>query len=319
MAKLCLSQEQPTAIMFAAVGLQVGAVSVLGVLTGLMFNWTSAFFFALGGMAAVAPNGLFALRLALEKGRSPESCPAVFFLGEFAKIGLTAGLLAWVVHHVMPEVRWLPLVLGLIVALKAPLFALLLVRDAPLELAAPGAVVLKRARGRQRIPAKHTRSHGSRRSRTHPFRIHRPSPSPIFNGTGEAQKSIVDFSVINWDTVFFSVLLTVVTAFLLRTPARSPRACRAASWAPSSPGGVRARAGALHRQGRHLLHRAAGAHLVRLDNALMNAMNLLPLDLLPKLWEGYYAATGRDPHHAYLRVVPTATSTAIVIVVLFLV
>ncbi|MEI8304783.1 MAG: ATP synthase subunit I [Burkholderiales bacterium] len=118
--------------MFAAVGLQVGAVSVLGVLTGLVFNWTSALFFALGGMAAVVPNGLFALRLALQKGRSPESYPAVFFLGEFAKIGLTAGLLAWVVH-VMPEVRWLPLVLGLIVALKAPLFALLLVRDAPLN------------------------------------------------------------------------------------------------------------------------------------------------------------------------------------------
>ena len=39
---------------------------------------------------------------------------------------------------------------------------------------------------------------------------------------------------------------------------------------------------------------------------LMNAMDFLPLDLLPKLWELYYSATGRDPHHAYLRVVPTA-------------
>jgi F-type H+-transporting ATPase subunit a len=38
----------------------------------------------------------------------------------------------------------------------------------------------------------------------------------------------------------------------------------------------------------------------------MNFMDMLPVDLLPKLWEMYYAATGHDPHHAYLRVVPTA-------------
>ena len=39
---------------------------------------------------------------------------------------------------------------------------------------------------------------------------------------------------------------------------------------------------------------------------LMNAMDLLPVDSLPKIWELVFAATGHDPHHAYLRVVPTA-------------
>ncbi|MCY7319383.1 MAG: F0F1 ATP synthase subunit A, partial [Ramlibacter sp.] len=39
---------------------------------------------------------------------------------------------------------------------------------------------------------------------------------------------------------------------------------------------------------------------------LMNAMDLLPVDLLPLIWEKIYGATGRDPHNAYLRVVPTA-------------
>lgn len=116
--------------MFAAVGLQVVSVSLLGLVTGLTFDWTSAKFFALGGMAAVVPNALFALRLAMHRGRSPESYPVVFFLGEFLKIGLTVGLLAWVVQS-FPDVNWLALVLGLIVALKAPLFALLLSRDAP--------------------------------------------------------------------------------------------------------------------------------------------------------------------------------------------
>jgi F-type H+-transporting ATPase subunit a len=39
---------------------------------------------------------------------------------------------------------------------------------------------------------------------------------------------------------------------------------------------------------------------------LMNAMDLLPVDLLPVLWQWIYGAAGHDPHHAYLRVVPTA-------------
>jgi F-type H+-transporting ATPase subunit a len=39
---------------------------------------------------------------------------------------------------------------------------------------------------------------------------------------------------------------------------------------------------------------------------MMNFMDMLPVDLLPRLWTEYYAATGHDPHHAYLRVVPTA-------------
>jgi F-type H+-transporting ATPase subunit a len=35
-------------------------------------------------------------------------------------------------------------------------------------------------------------------------------------------------------------------------------------------------------------------------------MDLLPVDLLPLIWQGIYGATGHDPSHAYLRVVPTA-------------
>jgi ATP synthase protein I len=116
--------------MFAAVGLQVASVLLLGLVAAGVSDWTSAWFFVLGGAAAVIPNALFALRLAVHRGRSPESYPVVFFLGEFAKIGLTLGLLAWIVHW-QTDVRWLPLILGLIVALKAPLFALLIARDAP--------------------------------------------------------------------------------------------------------------------------------------------------------------------------------------------
>jgi F-type H+-transporting ATPase subunit a len=43
---------------------------------------------------------------------------------------------------------------------------------------------------------------------------------------------------------------------------------------------------------------------------LMNAMDFLPVDLLPLIWEKIYSAAGGNPHHAYLRVVPTADLSA---------
>ncbi|HLS57937.1 MAG TPA: ATP synthase subunit I [Zeimonas sp.] len=116
--------------MLAAIGLQIAAVAVLALVAGLATGMDSARFLLLGGAVAIVPNALFALRLALHRKRSPESYPVVFFLGEFAKIGLTVGLLAWIVKSV-PDIRWLPLLIGLIVALKAPLFALAFVRSLP--------------------------------------------------------------------------------------------------------------------------------------------------------------------------------------------
>jgi len=116
--------------MFIAVGLQVATVAVLALGAGLGYDWTSAKFLVLGGAAAIIPNGLFALRLATHRGKPAESYPAVFFLGEFAKIGLTVALVVWVARS-SESVRWLPLLIGLIAALQAPLFALLLQRDVP--------------------------------------------------------------------------------------------------------------------------------------------------------------------------------------------
>lgn len=39
---------------------------------------------------------------------------------------------------------------------------------------------------------------------------------------------------------------------------------------------------------------------------MMNFMDMLPVDFLPWVWANIYSALGHDPHHAYLRVVPTA-------------
>ena len=113
-----------------AVLLQIGSVLVLALGAALVSGWSSAWYVVLGGSAAIIPNSLFAMRLALHRGRSPESYPVVFFLGQFAKIGLTAALLA-AIHKWLGPLQWLPLLLGLIVALQAPLFALLYVRSQP--------------------------------------------------------------------------------------------------------------------------------------------------------------------------------------------
>ena len=39
---------------------------------------------------------------------------------------------------------------------------------------------------------------------------------------------------------------------------------------------------------------------------LMNAMDMLPVDAIPRIWAMLYGAAGHDPEHAYMRVVPTA-------------
>jgi ATP synthase protein I len=106
-----------------AVLLQIGAVIVLALGAAVVAGGSSALSVALGGAAAIVPNSLFALRLALHRGRPAESYPVVFFLGHMVKIGLTVALLGAIVKWLGP-VQWLPLLLGLIVALKAPLFAL---------------------------------------------------------------------------------------------------------------------------------------------------------------------------------------------------
>ncbi|WP_020648155.1 F0F1 ATP synthase subunit A [Solimonas variicoloris] len=43
---------------------------------------------------------------------------------------------------------------------------------------------------------------------------------------------------------------------------------------------------------------------------LWNAMDLLPVDLVPHLWAAGHAAAGADPAHAYIRVVPSADMSA---------
>ena len=127
-------------------------------------------------------------------------------------------------------------------------------------------------------------------------------------GTGKP-KGLVDFSVVNYDSVFFTILIGVIGCFLL---------WKAASRATSGvPGRFQAAVEILvemvESQAKGIVHNAHSRKLVAplaltvfVWIFLLNAMDLLPVDLLPMIWGWIYGAAGHDPAHAYLRVVPTA-------------
>jgi F-type H+-transporting ATPase subunit a len=124
-----------------------------------------------------------------------------------------------------------------------------------------------------------------------------------------APTGLVDLSVINFDSVFFSTLLGVITCGVLWLAAR-----RATSGVPGRfQAAVEILFEWVENEAKGIVHNAKSRKLVAplalavfIWVVLLNTMDLLPVDLLPLIWKGIYIATGRDPEHAYLRVVPTA-------------
>ena len=122
-------------------------------------------------------------------------------------------------------------------------------------------------------------------------------------------KGVVDFSVFSYDSLFFSISLGVLTCFLLWLGAR-----KASSGVPGRfQAAVEMMVEMVDSQAKGIVHNAESRKFIAplaltifIWIFLLNAMDLLPVDLLPFLWEKVYGAAGHDPHHAYLRVVPTA-------------
>ncbi len=124
------------------------------------------------------------------------------------------------------------------------------------------------------------------------------------NTTGHAQTSVVDFSVINLDTVFFSVTVGLIGLLLMWALAR-----RVTSGVPGrAQAALEVLVDMVATQSKGIVHSeesrkfvAPMALTVFVWIFLMNSMDFLPVDLLPMIWQ---AITGNS--HAYLRVVPTA-------------
>jgi F-type H+-transporting ATPase subunit a len=123
------------------------------------------------------------------------------------------------------------------------------------------------------------------------------------------QKGVADFSVINFDSIFWAVLIGVLGCFFLWRAAR-----QATSGVPGRfQAAVEILVEMVETQAKGIVHNATSRRLVAplaltvfIWIFLMNAMDLLPVDLLPWIWGQAYEAAGHDPHHAFLRVVPTA-------------
>jgi F-type H+-transporting ATPase subunit a len=138
---------------------------------------------------------------------------------------------------------------------------------------------------------------------------------------------VIDFSVYNLDSIFWSVLLGVVASFFLWRAAQGATA--------HAPGRFQAAVEILvemvDSQAKGIIHNAESRKLVAplaltvfVWIFLMNAMDLFPVDLFPKIWEIIYGANGGDAHHAYMRVVPSADlsttlglSTSVLLVCVF--
>jgi len=127
------------------------------------------------------------------------------------------------------------------------------------------------------------------------------------------QTALVDWSVFHLDTLFYSITLGLLMVFVL---ARA--AAKATSGVPGRfQAAVEIMVEMVADQAKGIVHSAESRKFVApvaltvfVWIFLMNAMDLIPVDLLPRIWEGAYAAAGQDPHHAYMRVVPTADLNA---------
>lgn len=127
-----------------------------------------------------------------------------------------------------------------------------------------------------------------------------------FSFENTTQHGIVDFGVFNFDSMLYSVILGVVGCFLLWTAAR-----KATSGVPGRfQAAVEILVEMVEGHAKGVIHNAKSRKLISplaltvfVWVFLMNAMDMLPVDLLPQLWHHAAPSFGME---SYMRVVPTA-------------
>ena len=118
--------------------------------------------------------------------------------------------------------------------------------------------------------------------------------------------NVVDFGVFNFDSLFWAILIGVVGCFFLWKAAR-----KATSGVPGRfQAAVEILVEMVDAQAKGIVHNAQSRKFVAplaltvfVWIFLMNAMDLLPVDLIPQIWHGVAPVVGSPD---YMRVVPTA-------------
>ncbi|MBK8336672.1 MAG: F0F1 ATP synthase subunit A [Sterolibacteriaceae bacterium] len=131
--------------------------------------------------------------------------------------------------------------------------------------------------------------------------------------TQTKQVALVDWSVFHLDTLLYSISIGLLAVFLMARAAR-----KATSGVPGRfQAAVEYLVEMVESQAKGIIHSAESRKFVAplaltvfVWIFLMNAMDLLPLDLIPNIWAWIYGKAGHDPSHAYMRVVPTADLNA---------
>jgi F-type H+-transporting ATPase subunit a len=124
------------------------------------------------------------------------------------------------------------------------------------------------------------------------------------NSSGHAQTKIVDFSLINWDTVFFSIAMAMLAGGLMFAAARA-----VTSGVPGRfVGAIEALLEFVHDQAKSIVHGdltyiAPLALTCFMWVFFMNSLDFIPLDLFPWIAENIF-------NLPYLRAVPTADLNA---------
>ncbi|MDE1951423.1 MAG: F0F1 ATP synthase subunit A [Betaproteobacteria bacterium] len=127
--------------------------------------------------------------------------------------------------------------------------------------------------------------------------------------TSGPRAGVIDFGIVDIDSIIVSVALGLLACFLLWRVAKRMTS--------GTPGRMQAAVEFLvefvDEQARGIVRNAKSREFVAplafisfVWIVMMNAMDLLPVDLLPRLWQGAGAMAGHNPEHMYLRVVPTA-------------
>jgi len=122
----------------------------------------------------------------------------------------------------------------------------------------------------------------------------------------KTQVGPVDFSVVNFDSIFFSTTLGILTCYVLWLAAR-----RASAGVPGRfQAAVEVLVEMVENQAKGIVHNAHSRKLVAplaltvfIWIFLMNFMDLIPVDLIPQIWHIAGPAMGLPD---YMRVVPTA-------------
>lgn len=128
------------------------------------------------------------------------------------------------------------------------------------------------------------------------------------------QKEVIDFSIINVDTILFSVLLGALVCFILWLGAK-----RATSGVPGRFQAAiellvefaESQASSVISNKQNLKSISPIALTIFMWIFFMNAMDMLPVDILPWIWGKVYEAAGYgNASDAYMRVLPTADLSA---------